>query len=159
MIIYIAINNRTLQLVIEEFHKWIGIQINPHFDQSDQRNNKIFTVGIHMKRHQRKREKKSHREIYPGQRRRERIGDRPERSTPWRVKVWMASWRASSGSMPRSSMFSVTRASKAFWEMVRLPIVADYPLANGFCYFCYRRTFRPVVRTTLNRTMSSTFEF
>ena len=45
----------------------------------------------------------------------------PERSTPWRFRVCRASSRASAGSMPSSSMFSLTSSSKAAWEIVRTP--------------------------------------
>lgn len=40
----------------------------------------------------------------------------------------MASWRASAGSMPRSSMLSFTRSSNAPWEMERTP---DPPPLGG----------------------------
>jgi hypothetical protein len=41
----------------------------------------------------------------------------PEMSAPWRVRASTASVRASSGSMPRSSMFSRTMTSKASCEI------------------------------------------
>ena len=74
----------------------------------------------------------------------------PERSAHWRVSASTASARASSGSMPRSSMFSRTMASKASCEIAiaisLLCLWAWVPLLNGTALL----GVSPLLRAILN---------